>query len=412
MLIAGFGAWATLSQLEGAVVAQGHVVVSGERQTVQHPDGGVVAKIGVTESQAVKEGDILVQIDGRSLMNELSIVEGKLFELNSRKARLEAEAMEQKEITFSIVTNVDDISKKKILELESTQKYLFKTREQSMDEERAQFEKQRAQIAEQQIGLKAQRAALEEQSNLAGQELVKQQKLLSQGLTQSARVTQLLKEASQLKGQIGGVVAEAAQAQQRAEEISLQVIRSATARREEASTQLGDLLPQENELTARRQDLQERIERLVVRAPTSGIVMGLMVTTPGAVVRPADVLMSIVPQDRPLQIQLQVSPLIIDDIHDGQRVRLSFPTFHDRMMPDLWSRISSISADAFSDQKTQSSFYRADIELGSAELTAMGLHKIIPGMPVQAFIQTQSRSPFEYLTKPLKDYFQMAFKEN
>ncbi len=213
-----------------------------------------------------------------------------------------------------------------------------------------------------------------------------------------------------LKGQIGALIAHAAQAEQRSAEIAIQITRLATTRREEAATQLREVLPQENELTARRLDLRERLSRLEIRAPASGIVMGLQMTTPGAVIRPADLILSIVPQDRPLEIQLQISPLNIDEVHSGQRVRLTFPTFQSRTMPEIWSEVRSLSADAFTDQKSQSSYYRADIVLSPEAIKELGPHNLLPGMPVQAFIQTGNRSPFDYLVKPFEDYFLMAFK--
>lgn len=412
LLVLGFGAWAITAQLEGAVVAQGHVVVSGERQIVQHPDGGVIAEIAVQEAQTVTKGDLLLRLDGRALRTELAIVEGQLFELTSRRARLEAEATDKADITFAAIPEADITARDRIVELNKGQLALFETRLQSEREERDQYSKQLAQIDAQVVGLSAQRAALEEQSLLTDQELADQQSLLAKGLTQSARVTGLQKDSANIKGQIGALVAQAAQAEQRSAEISLQISRLATSRREEAATQLRDVLPQENELTARRLDLRERLSRLEIRAPVSGIVMGLQITTPGAVIRPADVVLSIVPQDRPLEIQLQISPLNIDEVHGGQRVRLTFPTFQSRTMPEVWSEVRSLSADAFIDQKSQSSYYRADIDLSPEAIKELGNHNLLPGMPVQAFIQTGNRSPFDYLVKPFEDYFTMAFRES
>lgn len=412
LLVLGFGAWAVTIQLEGAVVAQGHVVVSGERQIVQHPDGGVIAVITVKEAQTVRKGDLLLRLDGRALRTELSIVEGQLFELTSRRARLEAEATDRPDITFAAIPDADTPALARIAELNKGQLALFETRLQSEREERDQYAKQLAQIDAQVVGLSAQKAALEEQSRLTEQELADQQSLLDKGLTQSVRVTSLQKDAANLKGQIGALIAQAAQAEQRSAEIALQITRLATTRREEAATQLREVLPQENELTARRLDLRERLSRLEIRAPVSGIVMGLQMTTPGAVIRPADLILSIVPQDRPLEIQLQISPLNIDEVHGGQRVRLTFPTFQSRTMPEVWSEVRSLSADAFTDQKSQSSYYRADIDLSPEAIKELGSHNLLPGMPVQAFIQTGNRSPFDYLVKPFEDYFNMAFKES
>ena len=412
LLVLGFGAWAVTTQLEGAVVAPGHIVVSGERQIVQHPDGGVIAEIAVQEAQKVSKGDLLLRLDGRALRTELAIVEGVLFELIAHGARLEAEAQDLPGITFSASPDADAEALAKSAELNRAQQALFETRQQADREQRDQYARQIAQIRAQVTGLSSQRAGIEEQLRLTEQELEDQQNLLARGLTQASRVTGLQKDAASLKGQIGALVAQAAQAEQHSAEIALQITRLATARREEAATQLRELLPRENELRARQLDLREKLSRLEIRAPVSGIVMGFQLATQGAVLRPADLILTIVPQDRPLKIQLQISPLNIDEVHAGQKVRLTFPTFQARNMPDIWSEVRNISADAFVDQKSQSSYYRADIDLGLEVISMLDGHNLLPGMPVQAYIQTGERSPFDYLVRPFTDYLRMAFKES
>lgn len=379
---------------------------------MQHPDGGVIAEIAVQEAQKVSKGDLLLRLDGRALRTELAIVEGVLFELIAHGARLEAEAQDLPGITFSASPDADAEALAKSAELNRAQQALFETRQQADREQRDQYARQIAQIRAQVTGLSSQRAGIEEQLRLTEQELEDQQNLLARGLTQASRVTGLQKDAASLKGQIGALVAQAAQAEQHSAEIALQITRLATARREEAATQLRELLPRENELRARQLDLREKLSRLEIRAPVSGIVMGFQLATQGAVLRPADLILTIVPQDRPLKIQLQISPLNIDEVHAGQKVRLTFPTFQARNMPDIWSEVRNISADAFVDQKSQSSYYRADIDLGLEVISMLDGHNLLPGMPVQAYIQTGERSPFDYLVRPFTDYLRMAFKES
>ena len=194
-------------------------------------------------------------------------------------------------------------------------------------------------------------------------------------------------------------------------EIGLEVLRLAAARREEASQQLRDIGSQELELAERRRALAERIDRLDIRAPVAGVVLGLQLTTPRAVLRPAEPVMSIVPQDRPLVIQAQISPLHIDEVHVGQRVRLVFPAFSARTTPELFGTVALVSPDALTQESTGQTYYRAEIVLAEGEMAKISDQTLLPGMPVEAFIQTANRTPLAYLLKPFTDYFAKAFRE-
>jgi HlyD family secretion protein len=175
---------------------------------------------------------------------------------------------------------------------------------------------------------------------------------------------------------------------------------------------LRELGPQSLEYAEKRRTLSEQIARLDIRAPVSGIVLGLQVTAPKSVIRAAEPILYIIPQDRPLVIVAQVSPIHVDEIHVGQPVRVSFPAFPSRTTPQLAGKLVNISADALSDSKTGATYYRAEISLDDGEMAKLGKDTLIPGMPVQAFIQTEERTPMAYLLKPFTDYFRLAFRES
>nr|MCU0800534.1 HlyD family efflux transporter periplasmic adaptor subunit [Paracoccaceae bacterium] len=185
----------------------------------------------------------------------------------------------------------------------------------------------------------------------------------------------------------------------------------ASTRREDANGQLRELGSRILELAERRRTLAEQVSRLEIRAPVSGVVLGMQVTTPRAVIRPADPLLYLIPQDRPLVIVAQVAPIHVDEVRIGQEVKLLFPAFSSRTTPELQGQVSVISADALTDQRTQQSFYRAEITLNAGEREKLGDVTLLPGMPVEAFIQTDLRSPMAYLLKPFTDYFTHAFRE-
>jgi HlyD family secretion protein len=210
---------------------------------------------------------------------------------------------------------------------------------------------------------------------------------------------------------VGELIAARAQAEGALIEIDLQMLGLSAERREEANTQLRDSGAAELQLVQRQRALAEQVARLDIRAPAAGTVLGLQVTTPRAVIRPADPVAFIIPQDRPLVIAAQVAPIHIDEVRVGQPVKLIFSAFSSRTTPELEGTVVLVSADALTDQTTGATYYRAEIVLAPQEAERLG-QPLLPGMPVEAFIQTGARTPLAYLVKPFTDYFTHAFRES
>lgn len=410
VLVGGFGTWAAVTRITGAVIAPGRIEVDQNRQVVQHPDGGVVAEILVKEGDSVAEGDLLIRLDPVELQSELAVVEGQLFEVLARRARFEAERDSAAALVFDplIATSDNPVA----AELMEGQQRLFEARLESAEAEKDQLSKRRDQIRDQIIGIEAQQEATAEQLRLIEQELADQQTLLDRGLAQSTRVLALQREMANLTGQAGELTAAVAQAEGRITETEIEILRIETTRREEAITRLRDLQFNEIELAEKRRALIARLDRLDIRAPVSGVVYGMQVFAPRSVIRAADPVLFLIPQDRPLVITTQIAPIHIDQIQTGQEVGVRFSAFDQRRTPELDGRIVLISADAFQDEQSQVSYYRAQVELlpGQLDRLPAGL-TLLPGMPVEAFIRTEERSPFDYLAKPIADYFARAFRE-
>lgn len=412
LLVAGFGGWGFLTSISGAIISSGLIEVEQNRQVVQHPDGGVVAEIDVKDGQTVAAGDVLVRLDGNLLNSELVIVEGQLFETMARRARLEAERDDSDTLVFADELTSMGTTRPDVTEQIEGQRRLFAARRDTVVQQTAQLEKRQEQISAQVQGVDAQRVSLATQLDLISQELADQQKLLDKGLAQASRVLSLERETARLQGQDGELIASRAQSEGRATEVEIEILRLAAVRREEANTQLRDLGPRALELAERRRALVERIARLDIRAPVSGIVLGMLVTTPRSVIRPAEPVLYLIPQDRPLVIATQVQPIHIDEVFVGQSVKLVMSAFSSRTTPELSGHVVLVSADALTDQRTQMTFYRAEIELDPGEIDKLGSLVLLPGMPVEAFIQTDKRSPMAYLVKPFTDYFSRAFRES
>jgi HlyD family secretion protein len=290
---------------------------------------------------------------------------------------------------------------------------LFEARGASIDREIEQLAKRSGQIASQIGGIEAQQESLATQLELIEQELGNQQTLLDRGLAQAGTVLNLQRESANLNGTLGELAASKAQAEGRVTEIDIEVLKLATARREEAITTLRDLGFRELELAEQRRSLKEELERMDIRAPVSGVIYGLQVRTPRSVIRPADPLMYLVPQDRPLVIAVQVEPIHVDEVIVGQEVSLRFSALDQRTTPELFGKVEQLSADAFDDDRTGLTYFRAEITVDEGELARLPQGTtLVPGMPVEAYIRTADRSPLAYLLKPLTDYFVAAFRES
>ncbi|MFB2531658.1 HlyD family type I secretion periplasmic adaptor subunit [Paracoccus sp. p4-l81] len=411
LLLVGFGGWAAFSQIAGAVVAQGQLEVEDQRQIVQHPDGGVVAAIKVREGDRVQAGDVLIVLDGSTVQSELTIVEGQLFEILARRGRLEAERDQRPEITFTPDLIARAETDPAVADLMQGQATLFVARRETLSREDEQLARRAEQAASQITGITAQIEASREQARLINEELTDMQTLRDKGLAQEGRVLSLQREAARLAGSVGELIAARAETEGRITEISIERDKLVTKRREEAETELRDLGYRALELAERRRALTEQVARLEIRAPTSGIVLSLQVSTPRAVLRAAEPALFIVPQDRPLVIAAQVSPLNVDEVSPGQPVRLRFPSLPSRTTPELQGSVAKISADSLQDERTGQTYYRAEITLNEGEAQKLGQQALIPGMPVEAYLRTGERSPIVYLLKPFLDYFNRAFRE-
>ncbi|WP_212523772.1 HlyD family type I secretion periplasmic adaptor subunit [Actibacterium sp. MT2.3-13A] len=412
MLLGGFGGWAVMTRIAGAIIAPGQVEVDQNRQVVQHPDGGVVERIAVDEGDFVQAGDLLIQLDAEQLRSELAIVEGHLFELIARRDRLQAERDDDAGVQFDPWLTELSGTRPEVADLMEGQARLFAARADSLAREAEQLAKRRGQIANQVEGIKAQQEALAGQLALIAEELDSQQQLLDKGLAQASRVLALQREETRLRGDLGKLTAAEAEAEGRITEIEIEILKLGTARREEAITQIRDLQSKELELAERRQALLAQLSRLEIRAPVSGVVYGLSVFAPRAVIRAADPVMFLVPQDRPLVIAVRIDPIHVDEVFVGQPVTLRFAAFDSRTTPEIFGQLVRVSPDAFFDDRSQQTFYRGEVVLNPGELEKLGDLKIIPGMPVETFLRTDERTPLAYLIKPLADYFNKAFRES
>lgn len=408
ILVGGIGYWSVTAQLAGAVISSGRLEVETKRQVIQHPDGGVVGAIVARNGDQVQAGDTLIQFDATLLNSEAAIVRGQLDDIAARKARLKAERDDADTILFPDWLVVQDTEETR--EVITGQRQLFEARRTSLERESEQLAERRSQYEFEIEGISAQLDSLRIQQGLITQELADQVSLLEKGLTQATRVSTLRREEARLQGEIGGLKASAAQLRGSVAEVNIELIKLKTTRREEAITALRDLEFREIELAERMLGLNERLSRLSVKSPVNGVIYGSEVFAIQSVVQPGAPMMYVVPQDQPMVIEARIDPTNVDQIYRGQEAGLRFTAFESSTTPELVGAVVDFSADAFTDEVTGQTYYSVEVLPADGELEKLGDNTLIPGMPVEVFIKTSERSPLEYLTKPLTDYFTRAMR--
>ena len=411
LLAGGIGTWAATATLSGAVIASGQLQVESNRQVVQHPDGGVVGEILVQDGDVVEGGDVLLRLDDTLLRSDIGALESQLYEIIARRGRLEAEQIGADTIEFDPELLEAAADKPGVQKLIEGQSALFVAKRESTEKEMAALEERKTQLADQIRGSEAQVRAIRRQTELIGQELANQQSLLAKGLAQASRVLELEREAARLQGQDGELTAQIAQLEGQISEIEIVQLQKVAQLREDAISELRELGFRELELKQKRMSLLERLSRLDIRAPRAGIVLDMTVHALKSVVRPAEPILYIVPTDTDLIVDARIDPVNVDQIWQGQDAVLRFSAFDTRTTPEIIGKVLRVSPDVIVDEATNQAFYRADVAPNPGELAKLQGQDLVPGMPVEVFIQTGERTPLNYMVKPITDYFNRAMRE-
>lgn len=411
ILVVGLGGWSAFASISGAIVAQAKLKVESERQVVQHAEGGVVMEILVKEGDQVQAGDTMILLDDKLLAGDLAIAEGQLYELMARRGRLVAEQLDRPAPEFDEELLQAGADNPKIASLIEGQRQLFTARAVTVASQTEQLRERQMQIREEISGAEAQQVALVSQLDFVGQELRDLKVLQAKGLAQASRVLALERENARLLGQRGELIANIARLRGQISEIEMQLLGLGSTRREEAITQLRDNEYRENELREQRNSLLERLDRLDIRAPRPGRVIGMTIFALRSVVSAAEPILYVVPSDVDLVVEAEIETRNVDQVFPGQPARLRFSAFSARTTPDIAGKVLRVSPDAFTNDQTGRSYYLTQLSINPGELEKLGDVDLVAGMPVEAYITTGDRSPFSYFTKPVADYFNKAFRE-
>ncbi len=410
LLILGLGLVSATTNISGAVIAPGAFVVDSSVKKIQHPTGGIVATLKVRNGDVVRAGDLLIRLDATMATASLSIVTKSLDEFAVRKARLESErdSLDHIELPAAIAARTEDADLRAAIVAE---RKMFETRRAARLGQKAQFRERATQLNEEIRGLDAQSRAKSREVALIERELEGVRDLFKKNLVSLARLTQLEREAVRIGGENGQLIASVARAKAKIAETELQIIQIDQDLGSEVAKELRDTQAKIAELLERRVAAEDQLKRIDIRAPVDGIVHQLAVHTVGGVIGQGETLMAIVPASDKLVIEVKVSPQDIDQVRIDQPTILRFTTLSQRTTPELNGKVTYVSADLVADQRTGSSHFVARISLADEEVTRLDSVKIVPGLPIEAYIQTEQRSILSYMAKPLSDQIERAFRE-
>jgi HlyD family secretion protein len=404
------GGWLALVPLAGAVVVPGNLVVQSNVKTIQHPTGGVVAEIKVANGAHVAAGDLLLRLDATQAQTSLQIVSKQLDEVRARIARLTAErdGLSQPEFPPALMARAGEDSIRSLLASETS---LFKARSDGRKSQKDVLQSKIGQLGQEVLGQEAQVDSKAKQLELIAGELVGVKDLYDKRLVPLTRLTTLQRETARIEGERGQLISSIAETQSKVGETQLQIARLDQDFRTEVVKELGETQGKEAELVERGVAARDLLERIEMRAPTSGVIHKLSTHTIGGVVRPGDVIMEVVPDADDLLVEARLQPQDIDQVRAGQKAFVRFSAFNQRVTPQLTGTVSLVSADTSRDQQTNASYFTVRVVLPDDERRRLGGLQLVPGMPAEVFMQTGSRTMMNYLLKPITEQMNRAFVE-
>lgn len=410
-LVFGLGGWGALASISGAVIAPGRVVVETSSKQVQHSEGGIIGAIQVKNGDRVEAGDILLVLDDTLTRANLAILRVRLDDLQTRISRLTAERDLAGKVKWSDAIINRAQNDDQLAELIRGQELVFETRRATQEGRRAQFNEQIVQAEEEIKGLAAQRDAKSDELVLIDEELAGLEELRSKSLVSVNRVIALKRQKTSVRGDHGRLIGEIARTKASVSETRLKLLQLDHDFQTEVAGDLNVLRAEEAELLERKAAAEDRLRRIELRAPVDGYVHELNVHTVGGVVGAGETLMKIVPDLESLIIEAPVSPQEIDRIYTGQPARIRFSSLNQRTTPEIDGTVAHVSADATLNPDTGIYRFLVRVTLNEGERDRLGSVPIVPGMPAEVFIQTESRQVLSYLVKPITDQVVKAFRE-
>jgi HlyD family secretion protein len=413
-----FLGWAAFARLDAAAYAPGTLIVSGQRQSVQHRDGGVVGAILVRDGQRVTRGQVLVRLAAAEVRAQERALASRAIRLLAQRARLEAEQLGSDRVAappeYAALVDEDRREAATALRLQQTE---LGARRAVLSAQRGALGQRVAQSGEQGRGLGEQAASAREQLRLIDEQIAALRPVADKGFVSQTRMRELERARAELEGQRGQYAAGVAQTRGAARESQIQALEAERTFRERSASDLRDVEESLGDVLPKWAAARDQLARTEIRSPATGAVVGLSVFTPGGVIAPGQKLMDIVPEKTPMLIQARIAPDDADDIRVGQRTLIKFSGLHERTLPNLEGRVTRLSADSFTDEKSGTSYFTAEVVVPREQLRLIRQVRgpgfaLRAGMPVQVLIPLRARSALDYALEPLIGSFWSSFREH
>jgi HlyD family type I secretion membrane fusion protein len=415
VFVGGFGAWSTLAPLAEAAIASGVIKVEGERRVIANQEGGSVRELLVRDGDRVRAGQVLMRLNDVQASTAADTARAQRWALLAQLARLAAEASGAGEIQFPDqmveAARGQDIDALRAADAINGQRALFKARTVSLKSQLAVLENRIDQQLAVISSAEQQERSTTRQLELTRREADTKEGLLAKGLSTQSSVLELRRSEAGLEGSLGELSGQ----QQRARAT---IAESRSSMRQTRDQRLQDVSNDTREARAKLNDAEDKLRaaqdvatRRDVVAPEDGIVLGMRFFNFGAVVKPGDTLMELLPSRDRLVAEVNLSPNDIDVVYPGLDAQVRLPEFKQRLVPFVGGRVTFVDSDVTIDQQSKKSFYRVQILLDRDQIGRLQNVRLMPGMPVEAMVQLGERSFFHYITQPIRDSFHRAFHE-
>jgi HlyD family type I secretion membrane fusion protein len=386
------------------------VALEGDRQIVQHLEGGIVEKIMVREADSVEQGDTLVILESIETRSNLERVSNRFNEQSVIEARLLAEREFESSITFPETMLTD--ATPELLEVMRTQDNILSDRLSIFSSQTEIGNFQIDQLQGQITGLEQQRNALERRLELHSSLLDRLTQGQELGVVVRNSLAEKMDTLIQIEAALGETTTEISQVGVRISEARLNLLQSRQQFLERANVELQEVRTQLTDLGESMKIAEDTFLRSVIRAPSSGTVQNVTVTTEGSVIRSGEILMEIVPQDDKLLVLARISPSDVDNVSPGQQAEVRFSSFNTKLTPVVLGLVETVSDDVITpDNPQEPPYYLGRIRVAEEDMSDVVRAGITPGMPADVVIVNGERTVLNYLVSPLVDAISKSMRE-
>lgn len=412
-LVAVLGAWGCSAPLHGAVIVQGYASVANERQQVQHLEGGIVKEILVQPGSMVKAGQPLIRLQEVQTDSIATSIQSQLDADVARVARLQAERTIEKNFVLP-----PDLAERQsepgVAAILTTETMLMQTRRKALRDQVSLLRRDNDNIRSEIRSLENQVRLADTGIHYAREQLQLNETLRGENFVAPAKVLDYRSQVSDRQQRRAEAEAQVSQARQKIAQNDLKIEALKQTFMKDAADELRQAERRVDELRERLRPSVDALERSTIVAPIDGEVFDLKVHTVGGVIAPREPLLEIVPVGAPTLIKAKARPEDILHLHVGSEVDVQLVAYKRKTTPVVRGRLSYVAADMLVDNTPQGGvpYYEVRIEVGKEALAQAGDLHILPGMPVEAFIQTEARTVFEYLVQPLVQSMRKAGRES